>query len=67
MQRVVDEAEYVLTVLRRMREEIAKNPDQYDPDAQEKMEEEIACIQEVLRSARSVLQKWTVQQEVKAA
>ncbi len=67
MQRVVNEAEYVLTVLCRMREEIAENPDLYDPDAQERMDKEIARIQEVIRSARSELQKWTIQQEVKAA
>ena len=67
MQRVVDEAEYVLTVLRRMREEIAERPDLYDPDAPKRMDEEIARIQEVLRSARSELQNRTVQQEVKAA
>ena len=67
MQRVVDEAEYVLTVLRRMREEIAENPDLYDPDAQKRMDEEVARIQGVLKSARSESQNCTVQQKVKAA
>ncbi len=67
MQRVIDEAEYVLTVLRRMREEIAENPELYDPDAQKRMDEQIARVQEVSRSARSELKKWTVQQDVKAA
>jgi hypothetical protein len=45
-----------------MGEKAAENPELYDPDAQKRMDEEIARIQEVLRSARSQLKKWTVQQ-----
>lgn len=49
MQRVVDEAEYVLTVLHRMRTEACCNPELYDPDAQERIDEAIARVEEVLR------------------
>ncbi|HTT24993.1 MAG TPA: hypothetical protein VMG82_39125 [Candidatus Sulfotelmatobacter sp.] len=52
MQRVVDESEYVLTVLHRMRNEAAANPELYDPDAQRRIDEAIARVEEVLRHAR---------------
>jgi hypothetical protein len=67
MQRVVDEAEYVLAVLHRMRDEVSENPDLFDPDAQRRMEEEIARLEHVVRSARSQLTNRTVEQNVKAA
>jgi hypothetical protein len=67
MQRVVDEAEYVLAVLYRMRDEVSENPDLYDPDAQKRMEEAIARVEHVLRSARSQLISLSVEQNVKAA
>ena len=65
MQRLVDEAEYVLTVLHRTRNEAAANPELYDPDAQERIDEAIARIEEVLRDAQ--LQVRSAEQNVKAA
>ena len=67
MQRVVDEAEYVLTVLRRMRDEVLENPEQYDSDAQERMDEAIARIQHVLEYAQAQLKNWTEKQNFTAA
>jgi len=52
MQRVVDEAEYVLAVLQRVRDEASANPELYDPDAQERIDEAIARVQDVLRDAQ---------------
>jgi hypothetical protein len=66
MQRIVDEAEYVLAALYKMREEVSANRESFDPDAQERIEEAIVRIQEVLRSARSKLMR-SVEQEIKAA
>jgi len=66
MQRIVDEAEYVLAALYKMREEVSANRESFDPDAQERIEEAIVRIQEVLRSARSQLM-WSMEQEIKAA
>jgi len=67
MQRIVDEAEYVLANLYRMRDEVSANPKLFDPDAQERIDEAIARTQDVLRSARSQLMIWSEQQKVKAA
>jgi hypothetical protein len=64
MQRLVDEAQYVLALLYRMRDEVSANPELFDPGAQERIDEAIARIQAVLRSTRSEL---VVEQEVKAA
>ena len=55
MQRQVDEAEYVLTVLYRVRDEVSANPTLFDPDAQERIDEEIARIQAMLLSTRREL------------
>jgi len=44
MQRVIDEAEYVLTVLHHMRNEACCNPALYDPDAQERIDQAIAGL-----------------------
>jgi hypothetical protein len=53
MQRVVDEAEYVLTVLYRMRDAVSENPELYDLDAQKRIEEAIArVIDELERGSR---------------
>jgi hypothetical protein len=52
MQRVVDEAEYVLTILHRMRNEARCKPESYDPDAQKRIGEAIARVEEVLRAAQ---------------
>lgn len=64
MERTVDEAEYVLAILHRMRAEVSANPILFDPDAQERIDEAIVCIQKMLRSARS---QCSVTQEIKAA
>jgi len=66
MQRGVDEAEYVLAALYKMREEVSANPELFDPDARERIEEAIVRMRDVVRSARSQL-IWSVEQEVKAA
>jgi hypothetical protein len=52
MQRVVDEAEYVLTVLNRMRDEVVENRELYDLNAREQIEEAIARVKDVLREAQ---------------
>jgi hypothetical protein len=67
MERVVDEAQYVLTVLYRMRDEVSADPELFDPDAQERIDEAIARIQTGLRCTRLELTIWRVEQEVKAA
>jgi hypothetical protein len=55
MERVVDEAKYVLAVLHRMRDEVAADPKLFDPDAQERIDDAIDYVQHVLRMARSEL------------
>jgi len=67
MQRQIDEAEYVLAILYRMRDEVSANPELFDSHAQERIDETIARMQDLLRSTRSELIKWSVVQEVKAA
>lgn len=67
MQRLVDESEYVLAVLYRMQDEVAASPELFDPDAQERIDEAIARIEDVLRSARSKLVTCSVEQNAKAA
>jgi hypothetical protein len=57
----------VLAVLYRMRDEVAVNPELFDPDAQERIDEAIARTENVLRSARSQAMIWRVEQNVKAA
>ena len=64
MERTVDEAEYVLAILHRMRAEVCANPMLFDPDAQERIDEAIVCIQNMLRSTRL---ECGVEQEIKAA
>jgi hypothetical protein len=64
MQRLVDEAEYVLTVLYRIRDAVSANPKLFDPDAKGRIDEAITRTQAVLRSARS---ESSVEQKVKAA
>jgi hypothetical protein len=64
MQRLVDEAQYVLALLYRMRDEVSANPELFDSGAQERIDEAIARIQAVLRSTRPEL---LVEQNVKAA
>ncbi len=55
MERLIDESEYVLAVLYRTREQVYANPNMFAPDAQERINEAITRIQEVLRSTRSQL------------
>jgi hypothetical protein len=64
MERLVDEAQYVLALLYRMRDEVSANPKLFDPGAQERIDEATARIQALLRSTQSEL---VVEQEVKAA
>ncbi len=44
MDRRADEADYVLANLRRVREEVVANPELFDPDALERIDEAIAYI-----------------------
>ena len=67
MERVVEEAEYVLGVLSRMRDEVTANRQLFEPDAQERIDQAIARVQCVLRMASSELMTPRVEQEVKAA
>ncbi len=67
MQRVVDEAQYVLAVLRRMRDTVSANPESFDPDAQQRIDEAISCTQAVLRSAQAQLMAESVEQQSIAA
>lgn len=53
MQRVVEEAEYVLAILRRMREEVAARPELFDPDARERIDKAIVSIENVAQVARA--------------
>ena len=67
MQRVVDESEYVLRVLHRVRDEASANPGLYDPDARKRIDEAIARVEDVLRYARSQLMVCSAEQNKKAA
>ena len=67
MERAVDEAEYVLAVLRRTRAEVSANPELFDPDAEEQIDKAIVNIKNVLQSARSELIMIAAAQEIKAA
>ena len=67
MERIVDEAEYVLRNLCRMRDEISAHPQDFDPDAQERMGEAIARVQALLRFTRSKLKIYSQEHKAKAA
>jgi len=68
MERVADEAQYVLAVLYRMRDEVSADPKLFEPDAQERIREAIVRMQDVLRSTRPQLMiSEGVEQKVKAA
>jgi hypothetical protein len=67
MQRLVDESEYVLGVLYRMRGEVSANPELFDPNAQERVDEAIARMEHVLRSTWSHSMIQSVEQRIKAA
>ena len=65
MQRAVDEAEYVLQVLYRMRDEIAENEELYDANASQRIDDAIARVEDVLRQVQ--LTTCSVEQNSKAA
>ncbi len=65
MQREIDEAEYVLTVLLRMRDEVSATPDLYDPDARKKIDEAIARFENVRRESQLIA--GSVELDLKAA
>jgi hypothetical protein len=67
MERTVDEAEYVLAVLQRMRGTVSANPELFDPNAQTRIDEAIICIQNAIRPTPSELATCSVEQEIKAA
>jgi hypothetical protein len=45
MDRVLDERNYVLSILRRTWDRIHEKPDLFDPSAQERVEEAIAVLE----------------------
>jgi hypothetical protein len=59
------EAEYVLEVLYRMRDEASANPQLYGPDAQKQIEVAIARVSKVLRDTRLTI--CSAEQNVTAA
>ncbi len=65
MQREIDEVEYALTVLLRMRDEVSKNAELYDPDARNRIDEAIARFEHVRREAQSMV--CSAEQNLKAA
>jgi hypothetical protein len=67
MERTMEEAEYVLAVLHQMRGEVSTSPELFDPDAQERIDEAVVYVQDVLRSIRSELMTPAVEQPIKAA
>lgn len=67
MERLVEESKYVLAVLYRVRAEASANPKLFDPAAQERIDEAIARIEDVLRSTRSQLMIESAEENVKAA
>ena len=64
MERMVEEVEYVLATLYRVRDEVYANPEFFVPGAQERIDEAIARVQQLVRSSRSELM---MEQKVKAA
>lgn len=67
MEQIMEEAEYVLTVLRQVRGEVSTTPELFDPDAQERIDEAVLYVQDILLSIRSQLMTPTVEQQIKAA
>ena len=53
MDRLADEAEYVLTILYRMRDEVIANRTWFDPDALERIDEAIARIEGVTQTLQA--------------
>lgn len=54
MDRLADEAEYVLAILYRMRDEVIANRTWFDPDALERINEAIARIEGVAQQSQAV-------------
>ncbi len=67
MERTLDEAAYVLAVLQKMRDEVSANPTLFDPGAQQRIDEAIVYMRDVIRSAQSQLVISRVEQKIKAA
>jgi hypothetical protein len=63
----MEEAEYVLAVLHQMRGEVSTNPELFDSDAQERIDEAVSYVQDILLFIRSQLMTPTVEQQIKAA
>jgi hypothetical protein len=53
VDRLTDEAEYVVAILHRMREEVIAHPELFDPDAQERIDKAIASIDEVRQGVKA--------------
>ncbi len=53
MQRVIEEAEYVLANLRRALKQVVANPQLFAPDAQQQIEKAIAHTEWVKQSAKT--------------
>lgn len=67
MERVFEEAEYVLRNLYRMRDEVSAHPEDFDPDAERRMDEAIARAHAVLRSTGLELKVYGQEHKFKAA
>ncbi len=65
MQREIDEVEYVLTVLLRMKDQVSANGELYDPDARNRIDEAIARLEYVRREVQSMV--CSAEQNLKAA
>jgi hypothetical protein len=64
-EQTVQESEYVLAVLCQMRDKMSANPNLFEPDAQERLAEAIARVDNGLRSIRLMI--GSVEQDVKSA
>jgi hypothetical protein len=53
MDRLTNEAQYVLENLRRAREEVTAHPELFDPDALERIDKAIAAVREVRLEAKA--------------
>ncbi len=65
MLREIEEVEYVLAVLLRMRDEASATPELYDPDAWKRIDEAITRFENVRREAQMMTH--SVEQNLKAA
>lgn len=67
MERLIDEAEYVLRILCRMRDEVSANPEWFEPDARERIDKAITRIQLSFRPEGNEFACSSVKATVKAA